>query len=230
VDEDEDIQDNLTKHLLDEERNSPCDDEYDECYDDFIVDLDLFKYESIVLGVLVGFYIQFSSLGANFLLGTMTAESISASSLRLILSGIPDNEKYTFFFSLIWSTVTSGMGIMILVVVRKLIYLAYKTATTERQRLASAHIIRDAVVQLECSFAVGALVGVNSAWVATDLMLNLHVQYMHSALTLFLALLWCKSVSVCMVRNDECEDDGEEIDEVDDELEQEHGYTRPRLY
>jgi hypothetical protein len=192
----------------------------DDCTDALphLLDLNLFKYESIVLGILVGFFIQFSSLGANFLLSDFKAHE-SATYLLLWTVDIPDDHKSALIFSLLWSAVTSGMGILILLIARSLVKLTYMGANAQKNESASA-LLQDALLQLEGGFAVGALVGVNVSWVMTDLILDLQVQYLHSVLTLALSLVWCRSVSSCLIRSKvyQDEEDADEYDvTVDDE-------------
>ena len=181
----------------------------------FMLDLKLVKYETLVLGILIGFYIQFSSLGANFLLNDYKSDA-SATYLLLWAIDIPQDHKSALVFSFFWSMVTSGMGICLLLIVRSLVKAAYKS---RMQDVSSAALLQDVILQLEGGFAVGALVGVNVSWIMTDLMLNLQVQYMHSIVTFALALVWCKSVSMCLVKSKVYHED----EEVEDDM------TRPLL-
>ncbi|GKZ00269.1 hypothetical protein MPSEU_000979800 [Mayamaea pseudoterrestris] len=182
-----------------------------------LLDLKLFKYESIFLGVLIGFYIQFSSLGANFLLGEFKSQE-SVTYLLLWAVDLSQNHKSALMFSLLWSAVTSGMGIAVLVFARSLVNITYKSRNGHVQNELVTSLLHDAMLQLECGFAVGALVGVNVSWVLTDLILDLRVQYLHSLLTFVLALVWCKSVSHCFIRSKAYHYDDEVLDEDYEEI------------
>ena len=69
-----------------------------------------FKWSSTILGFLIGFFIQFSTLGADFLLLTLSGEKITARSKQDVI-----------VFSLLWSFFTSAMAIVILAFLRNMV-------------------------------------------------------------------------------------------------------------
>lgn len=204
-------QNNLTKPLLDSGS--------DECEADenrlepVRVPKRLFKLSSLALGLLVGCFIQFSSLGANFLLNVMFKKSAESGHVAI-------SKDEILWFSFVWSFFTSTMGILILVLLRSLVLTSYKAIVTSKVRNGPALSSKNAermVMHMECFFALGALVGVNCAWIATDAVLGLNMHIWHSLATLVLALLWCKAVAFCFgyCPDDDGEDDEDQFDYQD---------------
>ena len=139
-----------------------------------------FKIHGTVLGALIGFFIQMSSLGASFLLDTYTNQE--GSRLELNSDGL-------LAFSLGWSFVFGTMGVMILLILRSLMmHVCTSNSKNFSHKLG---------LMLEFYFAVGCLVGVNLAWVLTDLGLGLQAHVMRSLLTLGAAAVWCRVLSCC---------------------------------
>ena len=101
----------------------------------------------LVNGFLVGCFIQFSSLGANFLLQAIFNEGIKGKNGNL------SGEVITF--SLIWSVATSAMGVAILVLMRNVL---------------NAVCVK--IESMECSYSLGAILGVNLSWIVTDCILG----------------------------------------------------------
>ena len=113
-----------------------------------------FKRSSIVLGLLVGFFIQFSTLGANFLVITIWGEDVVTKTKSDIVT-----------FSLLWSFFTSAMAIVILGFLRNLVTIAFKyyfIFLVSRRRIGQKILkkdigilvpeIFDLWVQIECPF------------------------------------------------------------------------------
>jgi hypothetical protein len=142
---------------------------------------DRFQASSLALGLMVGFFIQFSTLGANYLVISIWGpEGVLNSSNHDIL-----------VFSLVWSFFTSTMAIAILAFLRNLVLATYDSDGHEEDAFD------DMILQLECRFVVGALVGVCTAWAATDLALGLSTQVLYSLATLVIALGWCRVMVWC---------------------------------
>jgi hypothetical protein len=131
-----------------------------------------FKRSSLFLGLMVGFFIQFSTLGANYLVISIWGEEVLSSSKQDIV-----------IFSLLWSFFTSTMAIVILAFLRNLVSSTYSRESPE---------LDDMILHMECSFVVGALVGVCVAWAATDVILGMSAQIVYSLVTLVIALAWCR--------------------------------------
>jgi hypothetical protein len=129
-----------------------------------------FKTSSLVLGLMVGFFIQFSTLGANYLALSYMGESILSVTQRDLI-----------LFSLFWSLLTSTMAILVLAFLRSLISSTYQGEDVE-----------DIVLHMECRYVIGALIGVCTAWAATDVALGMTGQVVYSFITLVVALSWCR--------------------------------------
>lgn len=143
---------------------------------------------SLCLGSLVGLLIQCSSLGFSFVVQQLYRYEDNFEQQQ--------QEPSIHAMSLIWSLVTSIMAIALLLLLRALLLLTQRydndTAT------ASAPAI---VLQAECFFAIGAVLGLNSAWVLADYLLALSDSHATTSLcTLAVSIVWCKTVLYCCGR------------------------------
>lgn len=148
-----------------------------------------FKRSSLFLGLMVGFFIQFSTLGANYLVISIWGEEVLSSSKQDIV-----------IFSLLWSFFTSSLAICILAFLRNLVSATYS---------GESSAFDDMVLHMECSFVVGALVGVCVAWAATDVILGMSAQIVYSLLTLVVALAWCRVMMYFFTKANEEEENSE---------------------
>ena len=146
-----------------------------------------FKRSSAILGLLVGFFIQFSTLGANFLVITIWGEDVVTKSKSDIVT-----------FSLLWSFFTSAMAIVILGFLRNLVTISYKAL--KPHSVSAENLLDEMVLHMECRFVVGALVGVCVAWTMTDIFLGMKAQIIYSVITLVIALVWCRVMMHCFTR------------------------------
>jgi hypothetical protein len=143
------------------------------------------KRSSLVLGLIVGLFLQFSTLGANWLVISICGNDVilSASRFQLVT------------YSLVWSALTSSMSMWILRFLRYVINLVLEVGS--RPGFESDSEVQDRrwridilILTMESRFVGGALIGVSAAWTATDFLLGLHVQMIYSLVTLFIASLW----------------------------------------
>jgi hypothetical protein len=151
-----------------------------------------FKSSSFLLGIIVGFFIQFSTLGANYLALSFMGEAILTVTQRDLI-----------IFSLIWSLITSTMAILVLAFLRKILFTMY-----------IGKDIEDIILHMECRYVVGALIGVCTAWAATDVALGMSGQVIYSMVTLVAALSWCRLMMHFFAsEEDDCADvnDSDEI-------------------
>jgi len=150
--------------------------------------LSKYKAYSLFLGLLIGVFIQFSSLGANFLVEQL-----------LVVGGGGENHPHMqWWFSLVWSLVTSTIGVLLLVALRSLLQTTNHYADTNTSSTNHAqHHQHQLLLILECYFAAGALTGVCVAWMGTDVVLQAPQHLKHSCVTLVLALGWCKLLAAC---------------------------------
>ena len=159
-----------------------------------------FKNSSLYLGLLVGFFIQASTLGANYLVISVSGEDAMTTSKHNIV-----------LFSLFWSLFTSSLAIIILAFLRNLVRATYETDEDNNEDDSRNDQLDDMILHMECRFVVGALVGVCMAWALTDMILGLSVQIVYSFVTLFVALGWCRLMMWCF--GSELEDDEEDEEE-----------------
>lgn len=138
---------------------------------------------SVVIGVIIGCFIQCATLGANFMMSTMYGQQV----------------YYTKSFvtvSLVWCFVTSLMGVSVLLFLRSLVVTAFyatNSSKADEATLASKEDFMEKVIDnVEQFFAVGSLIGVGMAWTTTDILLGMQSHVYHSLLTLVVALVWCK--------------------------------------
>lgn len=149
---------------------------------------DLFQLYSALIGVIMGCFIQLSSLGANYLLAEMHLPN-------------PNILQY----SLVWSSITSALGVFSLLLIRCLLKSAHQL-----------QCIDTLLLQLECYFSVGCLSGVCLAWTITDLVLGLNAHILHSLATLLGAMLWGKVISLVFYHEQQ-QKRPQEIDVSDDD-------------
>lgn len=140
-----------------------------------------FQRSSLFLGLLVGLFIQASTLGANYLVVSVWGEEV-----------VNTTKQDVIYFSLVWSLFTSALAIVILAFLRNLVQACYQSDDEERNDL-----LDDMILQMECRFVVGALIGVCSAWALTDLVLGMSMQIVYSVVTLVVALSWCRIMMWC---------------------------------
>lgn len=137
----------------------------------------------MIIGFIIGCFIQCSTLGANFLMTTLYGKEV----------------YYTQGFigvSLVWCFITSIMGVSVLLFLRSLVVTAFYATNSSRQDEASLEVKENFMINvienIEQFFAVGSLVGVGCAWTITDILLGMESHIYHSLLTIIIALIWCK--------------------------------------
>lgn len=166
-----------------------------------------FKISSLAVGLLVGFVVQMTTLGANVVIVETLGEGFVNTSRNEII-----------VFSLVWSFVTSAMVILVLGFMRALVTNFFLSLPINGSvRNTAETICEDMIENMEVLFVIGALVGVSFAWVATDMFLGMQPQINFSLITLGAALLWCKGVLWCWSRG-RYQDDDEYFDYEDDEF------------
>jgi hypothetical protein len=176
-----------------------------------------FKGKGICIGLLVGFFIQFSSLGASFLLdavfGEKHAQQISKQDLLI--------------FSLAWSFLFGTMGVMILLLLRELVYMVLQR---QYQKMQLTNAVCEALdrlcLNLEFFFAMGCLLGVNLAWVLTDLGLGFKAHIALSFATLAAAVLLCKVLAYFFFNNSALQEPQQDEEE---EEESERKYLEQKM-
>jgi len=165
-----------------------------------------FKICSASVGLLVGFLVQMTTLGANVVIWEVWGDDFANTTRKEIIA-----------FSLLWSFVTSAIAIITLGFLRALLSSFYRSLPIQRGLHDLTEKVHDQMLEcMEILFVVGALVGVSLAWVVTDMLLGMQPQINFSVSTLALALLWCKAVFWLRYR-DAAQPDDDADDEFDDD-------------
>jgi hypothetical protein len=138
---------------------------------------------SMIIGFIIGCFIQCSTLGANFMMTTMYGKEVYFTESFIIVS-------------LAWCFATSIMGVAVLLFLRSLVVTAFYATNSSRSDEATLEAKENFMIQvienIEQFFAVGSLVGVGMAWTVTDILLGMQSHVYHSLLTVVIALIWCK--------------------------------------
>ena len=138
---------------------------------------------SMVIGFIIGCFIQCSTLGANFMMTTLYGKEVYFTESFIIVS-------------LAWCFITSIMGVAVLLFLRSLVVTAFYATNSSRSDEATLEAKENFMMQVienvEQFFAVGSLVGVGMAWTVTDILLGMQSHVYHSLLTVFIALVWCR--------------------------------------
>jgi hypothetical protein len=153
------------------------------------------------LGFVVGVFIQFSSLGANFILQIIrnmhNEEQISQSflsvSIYYLSKATNENRERLVLICFVWSFLTSLIGIVLLLalrfVVSNIILIANLDKTSVPTFIAKSQ--DKLIVQLECFYAFGTVLGLNTAWACTDYILGLDSHISQSICALVATIIWC---------------------------------------
>lgn len=147
-----------------------------------------FRVLGLVCGSIIGLFIQFASLGANFVMQQI----------------LHDNPRRLLLVSLGWSFLCSTMGIGTLLVIRNMVAAAWPRAGFSF------------LLTLECFFAIGATLGLNAAWTLTDVVLGFQTHATENLVGLLFTMLWCKLVLCCT--SSDLHDDNEDADSETEEL------------
>ena len=140
------------------------------------------KCYCLIIGLIVGCFIQFSSLGANFIVTSIYGTE------ALFL-------KEYVAMSLVWCFVTSMMGVAILMFLRSLVVTSFYATTSVNKTFEDKEDFVATLIQnMEYHFAIGSLIGVCTSWTLTDIVIGMKAHVAHSLVTLFVALVWCRLV------------------------------------
>jgi hypothetical protein len=140
--------------------------------------LSRFKFSYLLLGLLVGFFDQFSILGVKFLVITIWGSNVVTKSTTVI-----------FVISLLCSFFFSIIAFVIFRFLRNLVAISYSGIGGR-----SKDLLEEMVLCMEWGFVVGALVGFSLAWpMMAALILGMRAQTLYSLVTLLVvAFFWSK--------------------------------------
>lgn len=171
------------------------------------------KMQSFIVGLLLGLFMQFSTLGANFLVSSYYLNKENNGG-DIYSSDSPFN---LVTFNITWSIFASLLGVFFMIVTHYLLSLLHKP-------------MKSKLIYMECFITTGALVGVCLAWIGTDELLHVHGHFVLSLTTLAGALIWCKILTVLLQSDNRCASDGDRNgDDEDDDHEDQISLNEPLL-
>jgi hypothetical protein len=136
-----------------------------------------FRFSALFLGIIIGLFIQCSTLGANFVY------------ISFYGKGTLSQSKYgVVLFSFGWSVLTSVAAMAALGFLRDLVRLTHAALSDISGQARESQNIEEMIVHMEHRFVVGALTGICAAWIVTDLVLGMQSEVIYSSLILIFAL------------------------------------------
>jgi len=149
-----------------------------------------FKTCGLLIGLLVGFFIYLSTLGAEFVAVMLWGRDI-----------LDKTNSELVVFSLGWNLVTTCIALVVLTSLRRLVSAVFTAAMKHHSaETAEDHddILAELLSYLEGRFAIGALVGICVSWNVTNMVLGMRPQVISSCIILAVACLWCKVTLVLL--------------------------------
>ena len=147
--------------------------------------LHMSKFCSIAVGMIIGIFIQASSLGTSLITTSLYGKDIYTTNAFVMVS-------------LAWCLVAAIMGVAVMLLLRNLVVTAFYAVNSSIRDVetldAKETFMLQVIGNMEHFFAVGSLVGVGVAWLVTDFLLKMEGHACHSVVTVGLALVWCKYV------------------------------------
>jgi hypothetical protein len=176
-----------------------------------------YRSSILILGVVVGCFIQLSCLGANYLLLVMWNNSNSKLHQKygegiIVVKTDAMLLREALIFNLIWDLFASGLGLIVLLLVRRLLLLQWWSTAPSSSSAVHA-ITRNILFAVECYFSVGALVGVNLSWVVTNYIMGFYPNMIHSFVMLVVSLVWSRSLRYAAPVDEK----SNEIDNINDD-------------
>jgi hypothetical protein len=149
--------------------------------------LSRFKFCSLLLGLLVGFFAYSFTLGGTILVITMWGEDV-----------VTTSKTDTFvFFSLLCSFFFSAIFFVILGFLRNLVAITYSAIGGR-----SKELLKEIVSDMECGFVVGTLVGLSLFWTMAPVLFGMAAQIVYSLVALLVvAFFWCKIMMMYFATN-----------------------------
>jgi hypothetical protein len=129
-----------------------------------------FKFSALLLGLLAGFGMQFSIVGAHLLVITLSGEDLATNSKTKLV-----------VFYLLWSFFTAAIAISSLRFLRNFVTITYWTVAGRS---------KDLLEQMVLHFCFS--VGICLAWTTTGAILGMRTQTGYTLAILVVALVWCK--------------------------------------
>jgi hypothetical protein len=134
-----------------------------------------FKFSSLLLGLLVGFFSHFCAMGVNGLVNTIWGEDAAIKT------------KTDIFICLFFGFFYLAISVVILA------FLRYRAAITYSAIGGrSKDLPEEMALYIQYYYDIGALVGIGLAWTMAAVYLGLRAQTVYSLVALLVALFSCK--------------------------------------
>jgi hypothetical protein len=150
--------------------------------------LSRFKFSSLLLGLIVGFFYQFSTLGIKYLVITIWGEDLGTKSMADL-----------FVIILLCSFFYSASVFVILRFLRNLVAITYSAS-----RGRSKDLLEEIVLHMDSGFVVGTLVGISLFWTMAAVLwgTRAHIMPMYSLVSLLVgAFFWRKIMIMYFTTN-----------------------------
>lgn len=149
------------------------------------------KQSCLLLGILIGFFIQVSTVGASFLTNLPWAKGSSDQNVAV--------------YALAWSVITASASCGVMMIFRSFVEITFNL--TFGNRLANDHVTHDRLLDelvwhFECYFSLGVLISVTMAWVATSIFLGMPSTFIDICITIALPVFWCVSFFIIFMTKD----------------------------
>lgn len=151
----------------------------------------VFKNHSLSLGLMIGFFVQFSTLGASYLILALWGNDV-----------VNKTQSQIVVLSAVWSAFTAFIAILTVGLLRSVTTITLRASLPRDHNIAGEAILEEKLLHLESHFVMGAFVGVCLAWTVTDILLGMNIQIIFSLITLVISLLWCKLMMYCFNKNE----------------------------
>ena len=155
------------------------------------------KTSCLVLGVLIGFFIQVSTIGASFLTNLPWAKGATDQNIAV--------------YALAWSVITATASCGVMMIFRSFVEITFNLTfgrTLSYDPVTHDRLLDELVWYFECFFSLGVLISVTLAWIATSFVLGMPSTLIDVAITVALPVFWCVSFFVIFLTKDKREKTG----------------------
>jgi hypothetical protein len=149
------------------------------------------KHSCLVLGVLIGFFIQVSTIGASFLTNLPWAKGTS--------------DQHIAIYALLWSVITATASCGVMMIFRSFVEITFNLTfgrTLAYDAVKHDQLLDELVWYFECYFSLGVLISVTLAWIATSFVLGMPSTLIDMGITIALPVFWCFSFFVIFMTKD----------------------------
>lgn len=143
------------------------------------------KYSCLSLGILIGFFIQVSTIGASFLTNLPWAKGSS--------------DQHIAVYALAWSVITATASCGVMMIFRSFVEITFNLTfgrVLTYDPVAHDRLLDELVWYFECYFSLGVLISVTFAWIATSFALGMPSTLIDIAITIALPVFWSVSFFV----------------------------------